>query len=162
MDDYISKPVSRDALAAVLAKWLPKEDGADGRSGDGGSADDPGDVGPPVFDRDTLLERLMHDDSLVRTVADLFLEDATRLIEALRAPAAGQDLQAVQRLAQDLHGAAASVSGERLRRAASALEQAAAGGDRQAVARHRDALPDIFEQLRLAMNDALPQTAPAG
>ncbi len=88
MNDYVSKPVSPQALAEALDRWLPRDVDVPKAPAPAG----PGAAGPasaagaeaPVFDKAGMMDRLMDDEDLARTVVDGFLEDIPRQIEALR------------------------------------------------------------------------------
>ena len=88
MNDYVTKPVSPQALADALERWLPRDDAAalaqpaTGSRGSSPTAVRASEV--PVFDRAGMLARLMDDEDLARVVADGFLADAPKQVEALR------------------------------------------------------------------------------
>jgi HPt (histidine-containing phosphotransfer) domain-containing protein len=138
MNDYVSKPVSAQALAAVLARWLLKKNEA---------------VAPVVFDRAGMLERLMNDAELARVVMATFLDDTPRQIEALRGYLDAWDAAGAERQAHTLKGASATVGGETLRALASEMEKAGKAGDLDSVAGHMDDLEHEFVRLKEAMGE---------
>ncbi len=84
--DYVSKPVSAQALAEILEKWLPGEKAGLKNSKAKGATmgvDAPG--SSLIFDREALMARLMHDRELARKVIDGFIEDMPRQIAARNA-----------------------------------------------------------------------------
>ena len=91
------------------------------------------------------------DEELARIVVDGFLEDAPRLIEALRSSLAAGDAAGAIRLAHTIKGASATVGGEALRAAAWELEQAGTAGDLDVVAARLPELESEFGRLREAM-----------
>ncbi len=128
MDDYVPKPVSPHSLAAVLKKWLPKETLQDQPPmPTPAPSNDPQPVA--VFDHAGMMARLMHDDSLVRKVAQCFLLDAPLQISAIEGHLVSGDAEAAARQAHSLKGAAANVGGEHLREIALQLERTATTGD---------------------------------
>ena len=155
MNDYLTKPVSPQALADALERWLPRDDAAALAQ----PATGPGEASPaavrtsevPVFDRAGMLARLMDDEDLARVVAEGFLADAPKQVEALRDALGAGDGPAASRQAHTLKGASAAVGGEALRAVAFEMEQAANGGDLAAVAAR---LPDLESQLAL-LSDAM-------
>ena len=117
MNDYVSKPVSPQALAGVLARWLPLPSTA-----------------AVVFDRAGMLERLMQDEDLARVVTESFLDDIPRQIEALRGYIEAWDAPGAERQAHTIKGSSANVSGEALRALAAEMEKAGQAGDLGSVA----------------------------
>jgi CheY-like chemotaxis protein/HPt (histidine-containing phosphotransfer) domain-containing protein len=132
MNGYVSKPVSPQALAEVLARWLPKKS-------------------PVVFDRAAMLGRLMNDEALAQVVTESFLDDMPRQIAALRGYLDAWDARGAQRQAHTIRGASANVSGEALRALAFEMEQAGQAGDLISVAAHMDELEREFARLKQAM-----------
>jgi PAS domain S-box-containing protein len=152
MDDYITKPVTPLALAEVLEKWLtqthkqkPVAGAPAGKTGPAG--------GPPVFDKQALMSRLMDDEDLVRTIVSAFLEDMPKQISALRehidqgkaAPAGGQ--------AHQIKGAAANVGGVALSAVAFEMEKAGQAGRLDEIAAFMPELERQFGLLRAHMRE---------
>ena len=162
MNDYVTKPVSPQALSEALARWLPGDDAAGPKddsaepeaavaAGAEGAAGD--DLETQVFDRSGLLARLMDDEDLALTVVDGFLEDVPKQIGALRSYLDAGDVEGSIRQAHTIKGASANVGGELLRAAAFDMEKAAQTGDLSAV---KARLPDLqarFARLKEAMQD---------
>ncbi len=148
MNDYITKPLSPTALAAVLERWLSGDDAVPPVEMRPAAK-----VEPAVFDRAGVLNRLMDDTDLARVVLQGFLGDLPRQIEALRTCLLAGDAPGVVRAAHTIQGASANVGGDALRAVALLLEEAARGGDLLAAGA---ALPDLeaqFGRLREAMGD---------
>jgi CheY-like chemotaxis protein/HPt (histidine-containing phosphotransfer) domain-containing protein len=158
MNDYLSKPVDPQALAAALDKWLPKRTARPGHESHeaaqsaavvAGQAEDS--TTAPVFDRAALLARLMDDEDLARAVTEGFLEDIPKQIEALQDYLEAGDAASAERQAHTIKGASANVGAEALREIALAMETEGKAGDLEAV---RELLPELrarFERLREAM-----------
>jgi hypothetical protein len=136
MNDYVSKPVSPQALAEVLARWLPKQNDA---------------LAPVVFDRAGMLERLMDDADLARVVTESFLDDAPRQIEALRRYLDAWDAPGAERQAHSIKGASSNVGGEALRALAFEMEKAGKAGDLDSVRARMEDLEHEFARLKEAM-----------
>ncbi len=119
MDDYVTKPISPEALAEALDRWLPRDDVAPPPRAPGGpAAAAPANAGgaeAPVFDVAGMMARLMDDEELARIVVDGFLEDVPRQIEALRGCLVAGDAPGAIRQAHTIKGASANVGGEALR-----------------------------------------------
>ena len=136
MNDYVTKPIDRAALAATLRKWLPAsaravpaDVPAAGDAAQGGPA-------PPAhpaldgIDVDGTLARLgLGFDALQRLLLR-FADGQRATVAALRAAADTGDLDAAARSAHALAGAAGNLGAEALREAAKALETAARAGTR--------------------------------
>jgi PAS domain S-box-containing protein len=162
MDDYVTKPISPVALAEALDRWLPREDlvpvaltsAVQAPTGPVASAPVPAAGSEaPVFDSAGMMDRLMGDQELARIVMDGFLEDAPRLIGALRSALDLADVAATIRGAHTIRGASATVGGEALRAVASEMEKAATAGDFNAVSARLPDLESELGRLRTAMSE---------
>ncbi|MFI5378340.1 MAG: response regulator [Tepidisphaerales bacterium] len=157
MNDYVSKPVSAQALAAALDKWLPQDStAAPDRTSElpqGTASVQPHEPAVPVFDRAGMMARLMDDQELASAVTAAFLEDVPRQITALKGYLAAGDISSVHRQAHTIKGASANVSGEALRAVAVAMEDAAKAGDLSDAERHLEELETEFDRLKQAMTE---------
>jgi HPt (histidine-containing phosphotransfer) domain-containing protein len=99
-----------------------------------------------------MMDRLMGDEELAGIVVDGFLEDAPRLIEALRSALVAGDAGGAIRGAHTIRGASATVGGEALRAVAGEMEKAGAAGNLEAVAAGLPGLESELGQLRDAMS----------
>jgi HPt (histidine-containing phosphotransfer) domain-containing protein len=158
MNDYVTKPVSPTALARALEKWLPASDAkADAPSAPAPTpeADAPtqAPADAPVFDRVGMLARLMDDEDLARVIAEEFLSDIPKQIEALKRCLAAGDSTGAVRQVHSIKGASANVGGEALRQVAADAEKTGqADGPDAIIAR----VPDIefqFARLTEAMRE---------
>ena len=162
MNDYVSKPVSPQALVEALDRWLPRNAGEIrqpvpivNEEGVPGISEDP-DVA--VFDPKGLLSRLMDDADLARTVAAGFLQDIPKQIGVLRSYLEAGEVPSAERQAHTIKGAAASVGGEAMRFVATDLEKAAKAGDLASVMARFPELDMQFQRLKVAMNAWLQGT----
>jgi signal transduction histidine kinase/CheY-like chemotaxis protein/HPt (histidine-containing phosphotransfer) domain-containing protein len=146
MDDYLSKPVSREQLENCLQRWLP------GRASFGVRAAQPtadADVAAappaprpaapsifPILDHSMLdeLQEIAGDETA--RIVGLFLEDAPRLIARLEAASTIPDLDAMRDAAHTLKSSSANVGAMALSTAAKRVELGARAQklDRPAVA----------------------------
>ena len=165
MNDYVTKPVSPQALAETLARWLPAEDAA-GPTGASAKpvaarrrAAAPAAAEPetPVFDRSGLLARLMDDEDLARSVVVGFLEDLPNRIEALRRYLDAGDADGTARQAHTIKGASANVGGDSLKAVAAEMEKAALAGDLGDVKARLQQLESGFARLRGSMRDFIDE-----
>jgi PAS domain S-box-containing protein len=160
MNDYVTKPVSPQALAEALKRWLPGED-ADGPTDAAAKTAAAANPAPasaapeeqeaPVFDLPALLARLLNDEDLARAVAIGFLDDIPRQIEALRRYLDDGDAEGAGRQAHTIKGASANVGGESLRAVAFEMEKAAVAGNLAGVAARLPDLDARFASLGKAM-----------
>ncbi|MEN6304072.1 MAG: response regulator, partial [Armatimonadia bacterium] len=159
MNDYVSKPVEPRVLAEVLEKWLPRKPGvsAGQRPDDAAerAAATVSEAGATVFDRVGMMARRMGDEDLVRIVADGFLEDIPRQIEALKGYVDTNDAPGAERKAHAIKGASANVGGEALRAVAFEMEKAGKAGDLEAVTARLPELETQFARLKEAMTKEL-------
>jgi len=158
MDDYISKPVTPQALSEVLEKWLSKEgdDSGDVSAGDTGKtghtqAPEQRKVAVPVFDKTSLMDRLMGDEELMQTMIKGFLEDVPRQIEALKGYLQTDAVASAERQAHSIKGAAATVGGNALYEVALEMEKAGKVGDLEAVTARLPDLVKHFNSLKEVM-----------
>ncbi len=132
MNDYLSKPLQPDKLAAVLGQYARRTEaptpepvvGAGERVARG-APDGPA----VVFDPAVLLGLLGGDAESVAEILGEFIGDAPKQVAALREALADGDAPTARRHAHTLKGASANVGAEALRAAAYEVEKAAAAGD---------------------------------
>ncbi|MEI6033800.1 MAG: ATP-binding protein [Verrucomicrobiae bacterium] len=160
MDDYMTKPMTLQNLAAMLQKWLPAAAGT--------SAEAPATVPPAspaplpcapaatagelaVWDRAPLLERMMGDVGLEKKILQSFLEHMPQQIAALRKFAELGDVASADRQAHSIKGAAANVSGEAMRAVALEIEMAGRAADLDGVLGRLGDLEEAYATLRAAI-----------
>ena len=130
MNDYIAKPVSPNALAKVLAKWLPKRAFAGkGMEKASTAQEEMNGSNPVVWNKAEMMDRLMDDEDLVDTIIQGFLEDLPLQIEKLERFIQHRDVKGVTYQAHTIKGAAANVGGEALQEIAYGIEQAGLSGN---------------------------------
>ena len=125
MDDYLCKPVNPQELNDMLEKWIAKQDSSLPEE-----ATD-SDIGPVqnIFDKASLIDRLMGDEELANEILGVFLEDVPRNYTALKESFDNGDSHSVQSLAHTLKGASANVGALALQEVAHQIEAAADSGD---------------------------------
>ena len=155
MNDYVTKPVSQQALAEALDKWLTKETAtitkqATGLPGKTASIADQ-DSGAPVFDRASMMVRLMNNEGLAQLIVENFLEDIPRQIAALKGYLETKNAPDAERQAHTIKGASATVGGEAMRAVALEMEMAGKAGDLDAVKARMVELEAQFDRLKHAI-----------
>ncbi|MBE0695850.1 MAG: response regulator, partial [Anaerolineaceae bacterium] len=132
MNDYLPKPIQADDLVRMMEKWLPGEEQAarlptpiDEPLLPAAAAEAGADAS--VLNEAELLQRLMNDRELVIDIVAAFMEDAPRLIAALKKYAAAGDMEGVHRYGHTLKGASANLSAGQIRQIAYEIEILGAG-----------------------------------
>jgi PAS domain S-box-containing protein len=144
MDDYLSKPVSRQALADVLARWLPgTKDTLDLKS-----ARELRMLEQPIWDAAAMSDRLGDDRELIEKVLECFLDCIPQQIVKLKRNLESCNCPEVELLAHAIKGASATVGGERLRLVAFDMEKAAGAGDLEAATNFMPRLVTEYESLK--------------
>ncbi|MDA0333624.1 MAG: Hpt domain-containing protein [bacterium] len=150
MNDYVSKPlrpadlfdaifrVSGVAPGEVLLQ--PPTDVAH-----------PEEVGIPVFDRATALERMDGDEELLAELVALFLTDVPARMQELRQALTAAEVDKLERIAHGIKGAAANLGAEAMRAAALALEQIGRAADLGAAPAGLTQLEEELGRLRDAL-----------
>jgi len=149
MDDYLSKPFSKEDLSQILAKWAHQVDAADPASGSS-SEDVATPLAPSPLEADTWTElRALEDGDagdLLARVVDTYLESSSQLERAIRDAASEADPEAIARAAHTLKSSSGQVGATRLSGLCKDLEahgRAGHTGDAEAL------LPEIWEELEV-------------
>jgi len=154
MDDYLTKPITRDTLVGAVARWLGEAGDPGSEPGDpGAETGDPGaappapgvpeEAGPGGPDPGLRLDKVLFDK-----VWHVFDGDAVEFREAIVDPFLGRGIV----LAEDIRRAAAEGDGPRLRYAAHTLKGSARTIGLQA-------LGDACERLETLAPDVRPGSA---
>jgi len=152
MDDYIAKPADPQTIAEKLDQWLKNQKNHGQQecesTTDGARTNDPGErhaiESRAVFDRDTLLNRLMGDEELLTEVISSFLQGMPEKITAIRKCVEQGKAAQAGTYAHAIKGAAANIESPGLKKIAFDMEQAGKSGD---LAQLNIMLPQLEERL---------------
>jgi len=157
MDDFLAKPLDRDALAAALRRAsaaLNQSEPPPAEVPGTAAAASPPDA-TPVLDGTMLNNfralRMPGEPDPVAELIDLFLKDLPGRIDAITDAAQRHDAAALKLTAHTLKGSASNLGGTRLARLCEQLELAAQNPDWAAVTGQAAALPGEVEALRAAL-----------
>jgi len=148
MDDYLSKPIKPQELSDMLEKWIAKQNSSQPEEAT------VSDIEPvqDIFDKASLLDRLMGDEELANEIIGGFLKDIPHLFTALKEALDNGDAPSVQLQAHTIKGAFANVGGEALRDTAFKIEKAGEAGDLETLKACMPELEAQFDRLKEAMN----------
>jgi two-component system sensor histidine kinase/response regulator len=140
-DDYMAKPVSRDALRNLIAKWLssniegtsaaaPEVVRNDNQEASSVAQSNESDTGYKPVDHDRLIEILGLDDpEILAEAMDIFMETARETFAALEKAYQSGDVAAAKGPAHSLKGSARMAGATQLGDLAAALDAAAKQGE---------------------------------
>ncbi len=148
MDDYLSKPVRREEIMAVLERCFGMNGGGERDFRDAPAED-------AAWNRPLMLDVLDGDEALADEIASEFLKETPQMLAALSDALAERDMEKLRRRAHTIKGIAGNVGGEALRSAAFDVEKTARLGDREKAVLLVVRLKDEFERLRKAMDNHL-------
>jgi len=131
-NDYLSKPYSEAALAALLAQWLPY-------SG-------PAPAALPLLDLPALHARYPGNPALVDELADIFTSTTEASIDSLKHSIAEGQADLCRKEAHALRGAAASVMATAIQESAARIEASVQQGDFAGAAAELATLEDTFRR----------------
>ena len=126
MDDYVSKPVKLEELAAVMQRWIPREYEEVGEPTVPEADEESADLAASLDLRG--LQEQWEPDILDELIW-LFLDSAPSQLVALREAAEAGDASAVERIAHTLKGSSASMSAARMAALCTRVEQAGRSED---------------------------------
>jgi len=164
MDDYISKPFRRDALAAVLARWscVPAEHSEDPHTEEHTMAPDTEPAVPAAIDQRALdgIRSLANDTApdLLDQVIQLYLSSATELLAQLRAGLQANDKDAVRVAAHTLKSSSANLGATAFADMCKQLEHAARVGT---LGPHLPSITQVeseYDRVRIALERELGAT----
>lgn len=153
MDDYLPKPVTPASLTELLERWFDEVERSrsDELAGAPVSEVPDADRGIPVFDEAALLNRVLDDRDLARTVVRAFLGDIPDQLDALGDLVEAGDAVGGGARAHAIKGAAATVGGEAVCALALEMERAGRAGELEPLQVGLPALREAFKDLERAI-----------
>lgn len=129
-NDYLSKPYSEAALAALLTQWLPQAGAVAARA--------------PLLDLPALHARYPANPKLVAELEAVFLSTTEASLATLKRAIEQGDTETCRKEAHALKGAAASVTATVIREGAARIEARVKRGDLAGAATELAALENLF------------------
>jgi CheY-like chemotaxis protein/HPt (histidine-containing phosphotransfer) domain-containing protein len=160
MDDYISKPVKREVLEAVLERWIPQEeaepDGLASETSSGFEASEGAAIDHSALED---LRALQGEDEpdILKVLIELYLEEAPPRLAALREAIEGGDARTVERAAHTLKGSTANMGAMRMAAVCAELEKVGGSGELTRAPELLEQLVVEFDRARQALNAELPR-----
>ncbi len=155
MDDYITKPINPEELAAALERWAPvapRPRASEAEAQPQAPAQTQTQDAPLdqlVLDKLRRLEKTS--PGLLRNVADLFLQDTPPRLADLRDAMLRQDAARLARLAHAMKGSAANLGARGMAAICADVQARAEAGDLDAAPARVCDLGDEFERVRTAL-----------
>ncbi|GEM_PF-988475 len=131
MNDYLAKPFSANDLKKILQKWIGFTASPENETSE--SSTSPAHEKSAVFDRQSLFDRVMEDEKMMKNLLESFIVDAENLLENLHNAAEKKEFELIKNLAHKLKGASANISAIELSRNSAQLEQEIRNGNLQNV-----------------------------
>ncbi|SFR89387.1 Hpt sensor hybrid histidine kinase [Stenotrophomonas maltophilia] len=156
MDDYLSKPIARDTLHALLLRWGPKALPTPAVPAAAAKAVAVP-VAHPVLDRSVLDELQAVIGDAATQIVSVYLEDAPAMVQALQQAAQDHDGQRLQTVAHSLKSSSANVGAMSLSAVAQRIEHEARAGSLQRPAVAVALLVAEFARARVALSGYLAQ-----
>jgi PAS domain S-box-containing protein len=154
MNDYIAKPISSEALAKALEKWLPCEDNDERVSDNSRAVQRAADM---VFDYEAFKKRTMDDMELMQDILRIFIEDMPAQISTLKRSIVENDQKLADRTAHAMKGSSGNVGSIRLMNVAAEMEEAGRNGDLQRIESLIPLLEKEFDSAVEEMRKVVPQ-----
>jgi CheY-like chemotaxis protein len=168
MNDYIAKPVTPASLARLIEKWVVAKPGSgpnkNQKAIQTASAVQIGNGRTPaVFNHSDLLERLMGDGFLARTVVRGFRAEIPQQLDALQGCLGVRDLKGAEHHVRTIKAAANDIGAERLAGLALELERAWRAGDASSLRAGFSKLRSEVDEVNVAVEaSGLLETGTAG
>lgn len=158
MDDYLSKPIARATLHALLQRWGGGKAASPGQPSAEPSVEPKSQAAPkPVLDRTVLDELHAVIGDAATQIVTVFLEDAPVMVQQLQLAAQNGDEPRMQAVAHSLKSSSANVGALSLSAIAQRIEHEARSGSLQRPAVAVALLVAEFARARVALTGYLAQ-----
>lgn len=151
MDDYISKPIRQESLAAILDRWIPSDDGVS-PAPQKESASAVRVIDESVIAELRALETMGKPGFLTRLI-DLFIEDLPRRLATLQSAVKEARPEELAREAHALKGSCAQLGATRLAALCEILEDQGRAGSTAAASPVLEVLREEFDRVRQALEN---------
>ena len=108
-----------------------------------------------IFDPDDLMERMMGDSVLARSIAKIFLNDIRNRIDMLKDRLNENDIRGAELLAHSMNGAASNMAADKFQEIASRIEKASRLNDLDAAIFLLTELEDRFMEAEKEIRKAI-------
>ncbi len=108
-----------------------------------------------IFDHDDLMERMMGDSALARSIAETFLSDIRNRIDMLKDRLNENDIRGAELLAHGINGAAANMAASELQKVASRIEKASRTDDLKTAVSLLTELENRFTEVEKEIRQAI-------
>ncbi|HSB08356.1 MAG TPA: response regulator [Blastocatellia bacterium] len=149
MDDYLSKPIKQEALAATLERWIPSGDGAS-ESAEPNSGGAVRVIDESVMAELRALETAGKHGFLGRLI-DLFIEETPRRLASLQSAIDEASAEALAREAHALKGSCAHLGATRMSALCGILEDRGRAASTAGASTVLAALNEEFDRVRRAL-----------
>ncbi len=147
MDDYVSKPIVVEELAAAIGRQFAETSTEKATSDrNAGQFNN-----PAVFDRSGFLEKCAEDKEMMVEVINIFLSDMPVQIGKLLSFIRDRNMEEVRRVAHAIKGASGNVSANSLHAIATELEIAGKENNAEIAFELADRLQEEWDRLRQAL-----------
>jgi HPt (histidine-containing phosphotransfer) domain-containing protein len=149
LDDYVPKPVKPEELGEVLKRWVPQEGAIDAAGCD--------DFANPTETHDIIdravIENLkeLGGPEMFSELAEMFCDDATSSLRALREAAEGGNTHSVERIAHTLKGSSGNMGAKGMARICPELQDVGVSGDLSRALQLFDQLEEEFGRVSPAL-----------
>ena len=156
MNDYISKPVQPKELAEALERWLSANELTKAHAASA-RKETPVSAAATVFDEKDLLDRMMGDESMARSISQSFVREAAQHIAGLTKALGASDVATATRHAHSLKGSSANLGAPQLREISAEIERLIRAGELAQATERLPQLTERFDALRAAMSRFLQE-----
>ncbi|MEW6981547.1 response regulator [Colwelliaceae bacterium 6471] len=152
MNDYLSKPIEPDLLAAKLQLWLLGSQTRSNMSNNNVTENDndmhsTNDAQTPIWDKKAVLKRVRDNHALLHMLVDSFLEEIPERMAQLQDAVNKNDTSAILHISHTIKGISANLSGMVMQQAAAILESKLKGKQVD------DSIDELHENLINACNE---------